>query len=67
MADDGIAGRKQDGDLTRNPGSGRSGGAYASGEKPEDAQGDNTVEGEVEDDPEASGGVDPDGPGRTNK
>ena len=63
----GIAGAKQDEDLRRNPGIGQSKGGYASGEELEDAEGDNTVEGDVENDPEPTGGINPDRKGRTNK
>lgn len=68
MADkqQGIAGPKQDEDLKNNPGIGQSKGAYASGEDLEDAEGDNTVEGDVENDPQADGSVDPKRLGRTN-
>src|SRR3546814_10731565 len=43
---DGIAGPKQDEDLRRNPGIGQSKGTTAAGEKVEEIEGDNTVEGE---------------------
>ena len=67
MTKDGIAGPKQDADLKENPGIGQSKGAYASGEKLENAEGDNTIEGDVENDPDATGGVNPNRLGRTNK
>src|SRR3546814_1111767 len=56
---DGIAGPKQDEDLRRNPGIGQSKGTTAAGEKVEEIEGDNTVEGDIENDPDAAGGVDP--------
>lgn len=62
----GIAGSKQDEDLTDNPGIGQSKGAYASREALEDDAGDNTVEGDVENDPQPDGSVDPDRLGRSN-
>lgn len=62
----GIAGPKQDEDLEENPGIGQSKGAYASGEELEDAEGKNTVEGDVENDPQVDGSVDPDRLGRAN-
>jgi len=62
---DGDAGPKQDEDLRRNPAIGQSRGAYAAGEDIE--EGENTVEGDVENDPEPSGGVNPDRMGRTNR
>lgn len=62
----GIAGAKQDEDLEQNPGIGQSRGAYASGEELDDAEGDNTVEGDVENDPQADGSVDPNRLGRTS-
>src|SRR3546814_12799997 len=64
---DGIAGPKQDEDLRRNPGIGQSKGTTAAGEKVEEIEGDNTVEGDIENDPDAAGGVDPNRLGRTNK
>ena len=63
---EGIAGPKQDEDLKDNPGIGQSKGAYASGEQLDDAEGETTMEGDVENDPEATGGVDPNRLGRTN-
>jgi len=67
MAKDGIADPKQDEDLKTNPGIGQSKGVFAAGEDIEDAEGENTIEGDVENDPEPSGGVNPDRIGRTNK
>jgi hypothetical protein len=63
----GIAGPKQDEDLKTNPGIGQSKGAYAAGEEIEDAEGENTVEGDVENDPEPDGSINPNRLGRTNK
>lgn len=67
MTKQGIAGPKQDEDLKTNPGIGQSKGAFAAGEDIDDADGDNTVEGDVENDPEPTGGVNPNRIGRTNK
>ena len=69
MADgkQGIAGPKQDEDLEENPSIGQSQGGYASGEDLADAEGENMLEGYVENDPEADGSIDPDRLGRTNK
>lgn len=53
-------------DLDRNPGIGQSKGSFATGEKPDEIEGDNTVEGDVENDPNAQGGVDENRLGRTN-
>ena len=61
-----VAGPKQDEDLKANPGIGQSKGAYASGEELDDAEGDNTVEGDIENDPEPDGSINPDRLGRTN-
>ena len=54
-------------DLDRNPGIGESKGAFATGLDPHGIEGENTVEGDVENDTRPSGGVDPDQLGRTNK
>jgi hypothetical protein len=62
-----IAGSKYNEDLRRNPGIGQSKGAYATGERPEEIEGDNTVEGDVENDTDAAGRVDADRLGRTNQ
>jgi hypothetical protein len=59
-------GSKQDEDLRRNPGIGQSSGAYARGGRLEDAEGDNTVEGDVENDPGSPQGINTDKLGRTN-
>ena len=53
-------------DLERNPGIGQSKGAFATGEKPQEAEGDNTVEGDVENNADAAGRVKVD-EGRTNR
>jgi|GEM_PF-1854053 hypothetical protein len=68
MADtkQGIAGPKQDEDLEENPGIGQSKGAYSSGEELDVAEGDNTSEGDVQNDPQADGSVDPDRLAHTN-
>jgi len=58
---------KQDEDLGSNPGIGQSKGAYAMGGDLDDAEGDNTVEGDVENDPDALGRVSEDRLGRTNR
>ena len=63
----GIAGLKQDQDLDENPGIGQSKGTYASGEALGGAEGNNTIEGDVENDVQADGSVDPDRIGRTNR
>jgi hypothetical protein len=54
-------------DLERDPGIGKSKGAFITGEKPEEAEGENTVEGDVENDSAIGSGVDPSQLGRTNK
>jgi hypothetical protein len=54
-------------DLERNPGIGQSKGSFATGEDPEELEGDSTVEGDVENDTNAQGGVDEHRLGRTNK
>jgi len=53
-------------DLDRNPEIGQSKGAFAMGEKAERIEGDNTVEGDVENDPAADGSVPEGHLGRTN-
>ena len=53
-------------DLERNPGIGGSKGAFATGETPEAIEGDNSVEGDVENDAGAGQGADPEQLGRTN-
>jgi len=57
----------QDSDLRRNPGIGQSGGTFATGEEPEEIEGENSIEGDVENDSEPTGAVDPGRLGRTNK
>ncbi len=54
-------------DLERNPGIGQSKGTFATGESPELIEGDNTVEGDVENDVNAQGGIDKNELGRTNR
>lgn len=58
---------KLDQDLRQNPGIGQSKGAFARGGKLEDAEGANTIEGDVENDPGPQGQVNPDRVGRINK
>ena len=55
------------GDLDRNPGIGQSTGAFATGADPEELEGENTVEGDVENDANPFGGITEDKPGRTNR
>jgi hypothetical protein len=57
---------KLDEDLRENPGIGQSKGAYAMGGDLDYAEGDNTVEGDVENDANAVGGVPEGRLGRTN-
>ena len=52
-------------DLERNPGIGQSKGTTASGGSPSEIEGDNTVEGDVDNDSTALGGVPQGDPGRT--
>ena len=52
-------------DLERNPGIGASKGTIKSGD--EDLTGENTFEGDVENDTNPQGGIDPNQTGRTNK
>jgi hypothetical protein len=54
-------------DDERNPDIGQSKGSFATGEDPELIEGENTVEGDVENDSTYGGGTDPDQLGRTNK
>lgn len=54
-------------DLDRNPGIGHSKGAFTAGASPDLIEGDNTVEGDVENDPNPQGGIDENKLGRTNK
>jgi hypothetical protein len=62
-----VEGDKQDEDLRRNPGIGQSSGAFAREGRLEDAEGDNTIEGDVENDPGSQAAINPDKLGRTNK
>lgn len=64
--DQGGAGPKQDEDLRRNPGIGQSKGTFATGEDPELIEGENTVEGDTENNAGRFGEVKTD-PGRENK
>ena len=61
----GIAGPKQDEDLRRNPGIGQSIGTSQGGDV-ELLEGENTVEGDIDNNADASGAVKLD-PGRSNK
>lgn len=56
-----------DRDLRGNPGIGQSKGAFARGGNLADAEGENTLEGDVGNDPGPQGQVNPDRMGRTNK
>ena len=56
-----------DQDLRFNPGIGQSKGAYAMGGDLDFAEGENTVEGDVENDPNPVGGVPEEKLGRTNR
>jgi hypothetical protein len=58
---------KLDEDLKDNPGIGQSKGAFARGGDLDDAEGENTMEGDVENDPGPQGEADPRRVGRTNK
>jgi hypothetical protein len=53
-------------DLERNPGIGQSKGSFATGIPPEEIEGENTVEGDVENDSTASDGVPQREKARTN-
>ena len=55
------------GDLERNPGIGQSKGSFATGEDPELLEGENTVEGDIENDANAQGGIDEHQRTRTNE
>lgn len=57
---------KRDEDLRSNPGIGQSKGAYAMGGDLDDIKGENTVEGDVGNDPDPQGRVEEDRVGRTN-
>ena len=54
-------------DLERNPGIGQSKGAFATGEEPEEIEGENAVVGDIENDSTASDGVPQEERGRTNR
>ncbi len=54
-------------DLERNPGIGKSKGAFATGEDPETIEGENTVDGDVQNDSGLGGGVNPNQLGRENE
>ena len=54
-------------DLEVDPGIGRSKGSFATGEDPRDLDGGSTFQGDVENQTNREGGVDPDRVGRTNK
>ena len=54
-------------DLTRNPGIGMSKGTTAAGMDPEEIEADNTAEGDVANETDRNGRVDPNHVGRTNK
>ena len=53
-------------DLDRNPGIGQSKGSFMSGEDPKSIEGENTVEGDVENDSTANDGVPEEDRERTN-
>jgi hypothetical protein len=53
-------------DLARNPGIGQSKGSTISGADPDEIEGDNSVEGDVENDVTPAGSVDESQMGRTN-
>jgi hypothetical protein len=54
-------------DLDVDPGIGRSKGSYMTGEDPRELDGGSTFEGDVKNETNPQGGVDPDRMGRTNK
>jgi len=55
-------------DLDRDPGIGKSKGAFArTGQDPDEIEGENTVDGDVQNDSTYGGGADPAQLGRTNK
>lgn len=58
---------RQDEDLLRNPGIGQSAGTFATGEDIESIEGENTVEGDIDNDTTAGDGVDPARVERANK
>ena len=53
-------------DLERNPGIGTSKGAFATGDKPQSIEGDNSVEGDVQNVAEPDGSIDENRLGHTN-
>ena len=55
-----------DRDLERNPGIGQSKGAFATGESPEELEGENTTEGDVDNDSTPTDGVPQHQKARTN-
>jgi hypothetical protein len=54
-------------DLKRNPGIGQSKGSFATGEDPEEIEGENTIVGDVENDSTGTDGVPQEERSRTNK
>jgi hypothetical protein len=54
-------------DLERDPGIGQSKGSFMTGERPRSIEGENTVEGDVENDSTASDGVPEEDRERTNR
>jgi hypothetical protein len=54
-------------DLEVNPGIKESKGSYATGEDPKEIRGENTFVGDVKNDPNSQGGLNPDRLGRQNK
>lgn len=54
-------------DLERSPGIGQSKGTFATGEDPEALEGENTAEGDVNNDADALGGIDENQRSRTNE
>lgn len=54
-------------DIERDPGIGKSKGTFATGESPRKIDGENTVEGDVQNDSSYGDGADPDQLGRTNE
>jgi hypothetical protein len=54
-------------DLKRNPGIGQSKGSFATGEDPEEIEGENTIVGDVENDSTGTDGVPQEERARTNK
>jgi hypothetical protein len=54
-------------DLERNPGIGQSEGSFATGVSPSEIEGDNTVEGDEENDPTGTGSVVDDQPGQASR